>query len=38
MIGQISGMFKDIKPVEEIIQDLVAGIPGIIDTIKEDCK
>ena len=38
MIGQISGMFKDIKPVEEIIRDLVAGIPGIIDTIKEDCK
>lgn len=38
MIGQISGMLKDIKPVKEIIEDMMNGIPAIIDTIQKDCR
>ena len=38
MIGQISGMLKDIKPVKEIIEDIMNGIPAIIDTIQKDCR
>ena len=38
MIGQISGMLKDIKPVKEIIEDMMNGIHAIIDTIQKDCR
>ena len=38
MIGEISGMLNDIKPVKQIIEDIVAGLPGVIDTIQQDCK
>ena len=38
MIGEISGMLKDIKPVKTIIEDIVAGLPGVIQTIQDDCK
>lgn len=38
MIGQISGMLGEIKSVESIIQDLVSGIPNVIDDIKNICK
>lgn len=34
MIGQISGLLKDIKSVDEIIQDLVNGVPAIMKGIE----
>ena len=30
MIGEISGMLSDIKPVKKIIEDIVAGLPSVI--------
>jgi len=38
MIGQISGMLKEVKPVKEIIENIMGGIPAIIDTIQKDCR
>lgn len=38
MIGQISGMLDEIKSVESIVQDLVNGIPNVINDIKNICK
>ena len=38
MIGQISGMLNEIKPVADIIGDIVAGLHPAIDQIHEDCK
>lgn len=37
MIGQISGMFKEIKTVDEIMQDLVQGIPTAMNNVKNIC-
>lgn len=34
MIGQIAGMMKEIQSVEEIVQDLVKGLPGVVENIK----
>ena len=34
MIGQISGMLEDIKPVKQIIEDIVAGLPKIVEEIQ----
>lgn len=34
MIGQIAGMMKEIQTVEEIVQDLVKGLPGVVENIK----
>lgn len=34
MIGQISGMLKDIKPVDAIMQELVQGIPSAMQNVK----
>lgn len=36
MIGQIAGMVKDIKSVDEIIQDIVGGIPAVLSGIDEN--
>ena len=33
MIGQISGMLDDIKTVKEIIDDIVNGIGGVVDSV-----
>lgn len=33
MIGQISGMLNEIKPVEKIISDIVNGLPAVISGI-----
>lgn len=33
MIGQIAGMVDEVKAVEEIMQDLVSGVSGIIENI-----
>jgi len=38
MIGEISGMLDDIKPVQKIIDDIVAGLPSTITTIQQDLK
>ena len=38
MIGEISGMLNDIKPVKTIIEDIVAGLPATIDAIREDLR
>ena len=38
MIGQISGMLSDIKPVAKIIEDIVTGLPQVIDTVRDDCR
>ena len=38
MIGEISGMLDDIKPVQKIIDDIVAGLPATIDMIQQDLK
>lgn len=34
MIGQIAGMMKEIQSVEEIVQDLVQGLPSVVENIK----
>lgn len=36
MIGQIAGMITDIKSVEDIIQDIVKGIPNIVSGLSEN--
>jgi len=36
MVGQISGMITDIKSVEEIIQDLVNGLPKVLSGISDN--
>ncbi len=36
MVGQISGMITDIKSVDEIIQDIVSGIPNVLSGISEN--
>ena len=38
MIGEISGMLEDIKPVQKIIDDIVSGLPATIDMIQQDLK
>ena len=38
MIGEISGMLDDIKPVSQIIEDMIKGLPGVIGTIRQDCE
>lgn len=38
MIGQIAGMLREIKSVDEIIQELMNGVPAIINTIQQDCQ
>ena len=35
MIGEISGMLSDIKPVRRIIEDIVNGLPGAIDAARK---
>ena len=34
MIGQISGMLEDIKPVKQIIEDIVNGLPSVVTGIQ----
>jgi len=38
MIGQISGMLHELKSVDAIMQDLVKGIPAVIDATQENCR
>lgn len=37
MIGQIAGMLNDIKPVKQIIEDIVNGLPGALDAAGKAC-
>ncbi len=34
MIGQISGMLEDIKPVKQIIEDIVKGLPVAVERLQ----
>ena len=34
MIGEISGLLSDIKPVQQIIEDIVGGLPGVMDRVR----
>lgn len=38
MIGEISGMLNDIKPVKAIIEDIVAGLPQTMESVQAKCK
>ena len=38
MIGQISGMLNNIKPVDTIMQELVNGLAPVADAVKAKCK
>lgn len=38
MIGEISGMLNDIKPVAKIIEDIVNGLPNVVKDIEAVCK
>ncbi|KYZ77338.1 2-nitropropane dioxygenase [Anaerosporomusa subterranea] len=36
MVGQISGLIQDVKTVHEIIQDIVRGIPRVLESVRVD--
>ncbi|WP_196592515.1 enoyl-[acyl-carrier-protein] reductase FabK [Pectinatus sottacetonis] len=38
MIGQISGMLNEIKPVKSIIADIIAEVQPALENIKNNCK
>lgn len=38
MIGEISGMLNDIKPVQQIIDDIVSGLPQAIEHLSDNLK
>ena len=38
MIGQISGMLSEIESVEDIIQNLVKGIPHVLEAVQENLR
>ncbi len=38
MIGQIAGMLNDIKPVKQIIDDIISKIPDTVENIENNCK
>ncbi len=38
MIGQIAGMLNDIKPVKQIIDDIISKIPNTVENIENNCK
>ena len=38
MVGQVAGLVDSVKPVAEIMQDLIAGIPNIIAEIERTTK
>ena len=37
-IGEISGMLSDIKPVAQIMEDIVNGLPGAFDAARRTCE
>ena len=38
MIGQISGMLDEIKPVKQIIADIVSQIDATLSHVEDNCK
>ncbi|WP_428845470.1 enoyl-[acyl-carrier-protein] reductase FabK [Azotosporobacter soli] len=38
MIGQIAGMIDCVSSVEEVIQEMVKGIPAVLSAIEQTCK
>ncbi len=38
MSGQIAGMLNELKTVEEIVQDLVNGLPDVLTKTQNNCK
>ncbi len=38
MIGQIAGMIDCVSTVEEVIQEMVKGIPAVLSAIEQTCK
>lgn len=38
MIGQIAGMLNEVKPVKQIIDDIVNNIPTTLENIENTCK
>jgi Dioxygenases related to 2-nitropropane dioxygenase len=38
MSGQIAGMLNELKTVEEIVQDLVNGLPEVLTKTQNNCK
>ncbi len=36
MVGQIAGLIQDIKPVHQIIQEIVHGVPRVFESV-QDC-
>lgn len=38
MIGQIAGMFKEIKPVQQIIDDIVSGLEDTVAAVSENMR
>ena len=38
MIGEISGMLSDIKPVQQIIDDIISALPGAMDAARKTCE
>lgn len=36
MIGQISGMLEDIKPVKQIIEDIIQGLPKAVENLQSN--
>lgn len=36
MIGQISGMLEDIKPVKQIIEDIIQGLPKVVENLQSN--
>ena len=35
MVGQIAGMIREIQSVEAVMQDLVSGIPGVMEHLQQ---
>ena len=38
MIGQISGMINACQSVEEIIQEIIQGIPAVMNNLKDSLE
>ncbi len=35
MVGQIAGMIREVQSVEAVMQDLVSGIPGVMEHLQQ---
>ncbi len=37
MAGQIAGLVCEIRSVKEIVDEIMSGVPGVIDQLKNRC-